>query len=146
MLNHWEGRRSVLDRLSARDPGPERCGQGCVCETDLDLSPDQAARSPGSWDWSPGRDAVASRIGQWRALTAAAAAVQRTADSVRLVLPARPEMIAAAAALCAAETECCAQVRFGLQITASQVTVTAHAPGSPGLLDLLVRADQQSRR
>jgi DNA-binding transcriptional MerR regulator len=29
--------RSVLDRLSAHDPGPERCGKGCICETDLDL-------------------------------------------------------------------------------------------------------------
>ena len=28
----------MLDRLSARDPGPERCGQGCICETDLDLA------------------------------------------------------------------------------------------------------------
>jgi DNA-binding transcriptional MerR regulator len=28
--------RSVLDRLSAHDPGPERCGKGCICETDLD--------------------------------------------------------------------------------------------------------------
>ena len=35
--------QAVLDRLSARDPGPERCEKGCSCETDLDLAPGKAA-------------------------------------------------------------------------------------------------------
>jgi len=30
--------QTVLDRLASRDPGPERCGHGCGCETDLDLT------------------------------------------------------------------------------------------------------------
>jgi DNA-binding transcriptional MerR regulator len=137
---------AVLDRLSARDPGPERCGKGCSCETDLDLSPDRPASGPGSWGSSPGRDALASRLGQWRALAAAAASAQRAADSVRFVLPASPEMIAAAAALCAAETACCAQTRFRLEITADQVTLTAEAPAMPELLGLLAPADRRSRR
>jgi DNA-binding transcriptional MerR regulator len=30
--------QTVLGRLASRDPGPERCGNGCGCETDLDLT------------------------------------------------------------------------------------------------------------
>jgi hypothetical protein len=44
------------------------------------------------------------------------------------------------AALCAAETACCAGTRFVLEVTAGQVILTAQAPGTPGLLDMLVPA------
>jgi hypothetical protein len=135
----FEGQlRAVLDRLSARDPGPERCGKGCICETDLDLAPIGATAGPGSWGCSLGSDALASRIGQWRALAAAATSVKRASDTVRLVLPAGPEMIAAVAALCASETACCAQTRFGLEITANEVTLTAKASDTPDLLNVLL--------
>jgi len=41
--------QAVLDRLASRDPGPERCGHGCGCETDLDLAADRPA--PGAVPW-----------------------------------------------------------------------------------------------
>jgi hypothetical protein len=64
-LRAFEGQlQAVLDRLSARDPGPERCGKGCSCETDLDLAPSKAAPGTGLWGSSLGRDALASRTSQ----------------------------------------------------------------------------------
>lgn len=46
------------------------------------------------------------------------------------------------AALCAAETASSAQARFSLDITATQVTLTIHAPGPadlPGLVSPAAR-------
>lgn len=136
--------RAVLDRLSAHDPGLERCGKGCVCETDLDPALGEATEGPGPWGCTLDRDELATRIGQWRALAAAATSTERTADAVRWVLPAGPEMIATVTALCAAETACCGQTRFLLDITAGQITLTAEAPGTPGLLDALFQASSPS--
>ena len=132
--------RAVLDRLSARDPDPERCGKGCICETALDPALDEATEGPGPWGCSLDRDELATRVSQWKALAAAATSAERTADAVRMVLPAGPEMIATVTALCAAETACCGQTRFLLDITAGQMILTAEAPGTPGLLDALFRA------
>jgi DNA-binding transcriptional MerR regulator len=130
----------VLNRLSAHDPGPGLCGKGCICETDLDLTPGVTIPGAGPWGCSLNQDALTARIGQWQALAAEATAVERAANIVRLILPADPDTVAAAAALCAAETACCAQTRFRLEITASQVTLTAEAPGSPDLLGILFPA------
>jgi hypothetical protein len=132
--------RAVLDRLSARDPDPERCGKGCICETALDPALDEATEGPGPWGCSLDRDELATRISQWKALAAAATSAERTADAVRMVLPAGPETIATVTALCAAEAACCSQTRFLLDITAGQMILTAEAPGTPGLLDALFRA------
>jgi DNA-binding transcriptional MerR regulator len=137
-LRAFEGQlQAVLDRLSAPRPGPGRCGPGCICETALDPAPDEAT-SP--WGCTLDRDELATRSGEWRALAAAATSAERTADSVVFVLPAGPEMIATVTALCAAETACCGQTRFLLDITAGQMTLTAEAPGTPGLLDALFQA------
>ena len=143
-LHAFEGQlQAVLDRLSAYDPGPERCGKGCSCETDLDLAPGVAVPGPGPWGCSLGRDALDSRIGQWQALAAAATSAERVGSAVRLVLPAGPDAVGAVAALCAAETVCCAQTRFRLEITAGQVTLTAEATG-PDLLGMLFPAGTPS--
>jgi hypothetical protein len=93
---------------------------------------------------SLGSDALAARIGQWKAVAAEAASAERAGGTVRLVLPAGPDMITAVARLCAAETACCTQTRFLLEITAGQATLTAEAPGAPGLLDMLFPADAPS--
>ena len=130
--------RVVLDRLSTRDPGPGRCGPGCSCETDLDLAPGEAAEGRGPWGCSLGRDELVTRIGQWRALAAAATSAERAADGVRLVLPAGPEMIVTVTALCAAETACCGHTRFLLEITAGRIALTAEAAGTPGLFNALL--------
>jgi hypothetical protein len=108
--------QQVLDRLSARDPGPEHCGRGCICEADLDLAPGQAPAGSPPWGCSLDSDALASRTGQWRALAAAAISVERGSGTARLMLPADPEMIAAVAALCAAETACCPPLSSGIRI------------------------------
>ena len=86
-----------------------------------------------------------NRIGQWKALAAAATSAERTAGAVLFVLPAGPEMIATVTALCAAGTACCGQTRFLLDITAGQMTLTVGAPGTPGLLDALFQARTGSR-
>jgi len=132
--------RAVLDRLSARDPGPERCGKGCICEADLDLAPGATPPGPGAWGCSLDSDALTSRIGQWRALATAATSVEHASGSVRLVLPAGPEMIATVAAVCAAETACCGHTRFLLEVTAGQVVLTAEAPGTTSLPGVLLPA------
>jgi hypothetical protein len=121
-------------------PARERCGKGCSCETHLDLALAGAAEAPGPWGCTLDRGELVTRIGQWRALAAAATSTERTAGAVRLVLPADPEMIATVTALCAAEAACCAQTRFRLDITAGQLSLTAEAPGAPGLLDALFPA------
>jgi hypothetical protein len=77
---------------------------------------------------SAGASELATRIGQWKALAAAATPAERTAGAVLFVLPAGPEMIATVTELCAAETACCGQTRFLLDITAGQMTLTAEAP------------------
>jgi DNA-binding transcriptional MerR regulator len=128
--------QAVLDRLSARDPGPEHCGRGCICEADLDLAP----AAPAAWGCSLDSDALASRVGQWQAVAAAATSMERDSGTARLTLPADPEMITTVAALCAAETACCPHARFLLEVTAGQVIVTAEAPGTTGLLDTLFPA------
>jgi len=136
--------QAVLGRLSARDPGPERCGKGCGCETDLDVAADGTGRGPGPWGCSPGSGALAARAGQWKAVAATAASAERADGTIRLVLPASPDMITAVTRLCAAETACCTQTRFLLDVTAGQVTLTVEAPGTPGLLDMLFPAGAPS--
>ena len=132
--------QTVLGRLAGRDPGPELCGKGCGCETDLDLASEGTATGPGHWGCSLEGGALASRIGQWREVAAVARSVEHAGDTVRLVLSAGPDMIATVAALCAAETACCAQTRLLLEVTAGQATLTVEAPGAPGLLDILLPA------
>jgi hypothetical protein len=74
----------------------------------------------------------------------AATSVERATGTVRLVLPADPDLIVRVAELCAAETACCAQSRFLLEVTAGQVTLTAEAAGMPGLLDTLFPVSSRS--
>jgi DNA-binding transcriptional MerR regulator len=138
--------QTVHSRLSAHDPGPDQCGRGCCCETDLDPVADQASPDPGPEGCSLDPGELASRISQWRAVAAAATAVEHTSGTARLVLPPGPGTITAVAALCAAETACCPQTRFLLEVTASQVTLTVEAPGRPGLLATLLPANTPSGR
>jgi DNA-binding transcriptional MerR regulator len=138
--------QTVLSRLSAHDPGPGQCGRGCYCETDLDAAADQAAPGPPPEGCSLDPEALATRISQWQEVAAAATSVEHTSDTARLVLPPSPGTITAVAALCAAETACCPQTRFLLDVTTSQVTLTVEAPGSPGLLATLLPASTPSRR
>jgi MerR family transcriptional regulator, copper efflux regulator len=138
--------QTVLGRLSARDPGPDQCGKGCYCESDLDPAADEAAPGSGPEGCSLDRDALAARISQWQEVAAAATSVQHTSDTARLVLPPSPGTIAGVAALCAAETVCCAQTRFWLEVTASQVILTIKAPPGDGLLEMLLPDDALIRR
>src|SRR2546430_1138758 len=68
--------QTVLGRLSARDPGPEQCGRGCSCETDLQLDAEDAAPGAEPWGCSLDPDALAARIGQRQEVAAAAASVE----------------------------------------------------------------------
>jgi DNA-binding transcriptional MerR regulator len=138
--------QTVLSRMSAHDPGPDQCGRGCYCETDLDPAAGQAAPGPGPEGCSLDPGEFAIRIGQWQEVAAAATSVEHTSDTARLALPPGPDTVAVVAALCAAETACCPQTRFLLEVTASQVTLTIEAPGRPGLLATLLPASTASRR
>ncbi len=137
---------TVLSRLSARDPGPERCGKGCGCEADLDVGSDGAAPDPQPWGCSLNADALGARIAEWRTLAATARSLEHVAAKVQLVFDADPVRIASLARLCAAETACCTETRFVMEIDAARVTLTAEAPGAPGLLDALFPAATPNRR
>lgn len=131
---------TVLSRLSARDPGPERCGKGCGCEADLDVSSEVAVPDPRPWGCSLDVAQLGARLAEWRALAATSVSSEHAAGRVRFVFEADPVLIANLAGLCAAETTCCAQTRFVMEIDAEQVTLTAEAPDAPELLDALVPA------
>jgi MerR family transcriptional regulator, copper efflux regulator len=131
---------TVLSRLAARDPGPERCGKGCGCETDLDVHTDGGSPDPQPWGCSLNVDELGARIAEWRTLAAAATSLKHIGDTVQLVFEADPVRIASVAQLCAAEVACCVETRFVLKIEAEQMTLTAEAPGAPGLLDALFPA------
>ena len=75
-----------------------------------------------------------------------AASAEHADGSVRLVLPADPGMIATVAGLCAAETACCPQARFLLEVTASQMILTIEAPPGDGLLQMLLPERSQIHR
>jgi MerR family transcriptional regulator, copper efflux regulator len=138
--------QTVLDRLSARDPGPERCGRGCSCETDLELGSDRTAPGAEPWGCSLGPGALAARIGQWRDVVAVAVSVEDTGGSVRLALPADSDMIATVARLCLAETACCPQARFWLEVTASHIVLSIQAPPGDKVLAMLLPDDGLARR
>jgi MerR family transcriptional regulator, copper efflux regulator len=138
--------QTVLGRLSARDPGPEKCGRGCGCETDLELGGDGAAPGAEPWGCSLDPDALAARISQWQEVAAAATSVEHTGGSVQLALPADPELIATVAGLCLAETACCPQAQFLLEVTASQVVLTIKAPPDDKVLAMLLPEGTRIRR
>jgi hypothetical protein len=82
-------------------------------------------------------DALGDRIVEWRTLADRATSVEREGDIARLVLPSGPDLVAAAARLCVAETACCATTRFTIEIGSTQVVLTASAQGAPELLETL---------
>jgi DNA-binding transcriptional MerR regulator len=138
--------QTVLGRLFARDPGPERCGRGCDCEADLELDADGSAPDPEPWGCALDPAAVVSRIGQWQEVAAAAVSAEHAIGSVRLALPAEPDLIATVTALCQAEAARCPQARFSLEVTASHVSLTIEAPPGDGLLQMLQPDDALIRR
>ena len=71
-------------------------------------------------------------------MAAAAALVEHADGSVRLALPADPDMIATVAGLCLAETACCPQARFLLEVTASHLILTIEAPAGDKVLAMLL--------
>jgi hypothetical protein len=72
--------------------------------------------------------------------------VEHTNGSVRLALPAETDLIATVAGLCLAETACCPQTRFLLEVTASQVILTLEAPSGDKFLQMLLPDDTLIRR
>ncbi len=93
---------TVLGRLSARDPGPEGCGRGCSCETDLDVVP--PGPDPRPWSSSLGPDERGARITEWRALAASATSVEHVGTTVGVTLKPDATRAATLARLCAAES------------------------------------------
>lgn len=126
------------DPGAAADPG--------TASADPGAAPPHASAIPvagqglGPWGCTLDREALVSRLDEWRALAAAATSAEQAGDGVRLVLPPEPDLAAAAARLCAAETTCCDQTRFLLEVSAGQVTLTARAPGAPGLIEAMLPA------
>jgi MerR family transcriptional regulator, copper efflux regulator len=128
---------TVLSRLSARDPGPERCGKGCGCEADLDVSSEDGVLDPRPWGCSLDADELGVRVAEWRAVAATSVSSEHIRGRVRMVFKTDPLLLAHLARLCAAETACCTQMRFVMEIDSATVTLTAEAPPMPGLLDAL---------
>jgi MerR family transcriptional regulator, copper efflux regulator len=130
--------QAVLGRLANHEPGLELCGKGCGCETDLDLTGVVAGTSTPPWLCSLDGEALTSRIAEWKTLAARAVSVEHAGDTLRLGLPADPDLLATAARLCAAETACCPTTSFILEIRTDQAVLVARAAGSPGLLETLL--------
>jgi MerR family transcriptional regulator, copper efflux regulator len=132
---------AALDRLvassadagvAADDPGPDRCGAGCGCDVALpaDAPGEAGGPLPGC---SLDEGGLVSRLGQWRAVAAAAESAERDGDTVRLTLD--PAMLPAVAALVAAEADCCPGARFTLEVTAGRAFLTGEIPGIGTELD-----------
>ncbi len=138
--------QAVLGRLAAREPGSERCGKGCGCETDLDVTSERSRSGPRAWGCSLDEEDITDRLGQWRRVVEAATSVERTGEVVRLRYPVAGGAVAQLAGLCASEVSCCSQTRFVMEITAGQVIVTMEAPDTPGLLNALVALVSPSTR
>jgi MerR family copper efflux transcriptional regulator len=126
---------TVLRRLTARDPGSDRCGKGCGCEADLDVA--GASKFPTVWGCSLEQDAVVVRIDEWQEVLTSALSVERTSEGVIIVMAADPDAVARLAALCVAEASCCAPTKFVMEITTGQAVLSVTAPEAPGLLDAL---------
>jgi len=137
----------VATRLARRGPSPGRCGTNCGCEVDLDvtagvdLSAGPSVGAATSCACTLDHHAQELRITEWQALTNAATHVRVAGDTARLVLPADPQHVATAARLCAAETACCANTRFVLEINGDEVVLTAEAPGAPGVVQALFQRE-----
>lgn len=126
---------TALGRLAGeQDPGLNECGPGCGCDAALDANaaPADTAAISGALACSLGERELAARLAQWRALAAAGSA-ERDGDVVRLRL--HPDMLPAVTALVAAETGCCPQSRFTLEVRAGQLLLTAEIPGIGPELD-----------
>lgn len=117
------------------DPGLNECGPGCGCDAALDANAAPADTAPisGALACSLGERELSARLAQWRALAAAAGSAERDGDVVRLRL--HPDMLPAVTALVAAETGCCPQSRFTLEVRAGQLLLTAEIPGIGPELD-----------
>jgi MerR family transcriptional regulator, copper efflux regulator len=133
--------QTALDRLvassaeagaAAHDLDPDRCGAGCGCDIALsaDVSGEAGGPLPGC---SLDEGGLVSRLGEWRAVAAAAESAERDGDTVRLTLD--PGMLPAVAALVAAEADCCPGARFTLEVTAGQALFIGEIPGIGAELD-----------
>ena len=128
---------AVLGRLAGREAGAERCGKGCSCEADLDMSGEEPTGKWAGWECSLDDESKGARMAEWRAMTEEATSLSRDGDAVRLTFAADPEVVASVARLCAEESDCCAPVRFRLDVGTDGFAVTALAPGAPGILEEL---------
>lgn len=117
--------QAALGRLEARRPASERCHADCACAQALDPAPGEEVFRPAECTLDDGE--LACRVRQWRALSAAARSAERDGRYLRLTLD--PAMIPAAAALVAAETNCCPAARFTLEARDGKAFLTAEFPG-----------------
>jgi DNA-binding transcriptional MerR regulator len=127
----------VLSRLSARDPGRERCGKGCGCESDLDL-----VENPTGWGCTLRPAELSTRIRDWREIAGNAASHERTGNSVRLTFRIEGDLLARLAGLCENEIECCPHLQFTLDISADTLSLVVHSADGAELLELLVPSEQ----
>ncbi len=128
---------AVRGRLAGREAGAERCSKGCSCEADLDLTGDEPTGEWARRECSLDDESRSARMAEWRVLAEEATSVRRDGDVVRLTFAADPEVVACVARLCAEESDCCAPMRFRLDIGADGLAVTGLAPGAPGILEAL---------
>jgi MerR family transcriptional regulator, copper efflux regulator len=127
----------VLSRLSARDPGRERCGKGCGCESDLDLS-----ENPTTWGCTLGPTELSTRIHDWRDIAGNAVSRERSRDSVRLIFTIEGDLLARLAELCQNESECCPHLHFTLDISADALRLVIQSARDAELLEVLVPSER----
>jgi len=130
----------ILDRLTANDPTPGPCRADCGCDTDPG---DGGALGPPVGCSLSDADAT-RRLVEWRELLDTATGVDRGAGWLRARFAPSPATLAGLAHLSGAETACCPQFTFQLEITATAVTFTMTVPIEDA--DVLEALTEQLRR
>lgn len=125
----------TLERAEAELAGEhtdDPCGDGCVCQTAGSTAgssaglPTPQSAPPIACSLEPER--VPDRIGDWKALVAAAVSRTEVDGGVRLTFPPGPGLATRVAALAAAEQSCCAFFDFTVRITVGATVLEARAP------------------
>lgn len=79
------------------------------------------------------------RSDDWQAMMSKARSISHGDEQVRAVFEHSPQLAASLAELCAKESECCTFFKFGLEITAEEISLSIVVPKDAGdLLPVLI--------
>lgn len=127
---------NLLERLTAREPGPEPCEKGCDCEFDLEPATNAQTVAPAGGCTLSAHE-LRGRIADWHAIAPRARLVERHRDHVRIAFPHEATLAAQLCALCAAEADCCSHLSFALTFQPDSLVLTITADNAGELVEHL---------